>query len=521
MQIQLNELSSKGITSLALEHRGNSMKLSAGSYHSAAIINRDTLFKETNDFLSSLPPEDQAKLWDLYLKVNEYLSSEEIRSSYFIRAEIEAVVKDMYKIITWPVVREWVERARLEIPSDVNDKFEEYNERGRNYRSRTYIKSDYIDLQAMALGLRMVVPVWGMYIQNVAATHGNGYKESEAVKLIELAGVNQWPPYIRMMEYIEASVDKEISMTMVMAGLSSEEVPRHLMAMALVRKISIGPLSTPVDRDSLARILFNYVTGTHLRMDGRFQSVTGVVQAKRSRSLDKGDEDNSSVWDDYGQTTEITEGDRQLLEVFSEKVSVIVDRADRTLDIARVQQCIAICSRHEERKVEDFQKALIFWVIRTISPESRELLLKRTEFRLMGIAQAILDHWGFHELALLVSAEEYISDDGETYIPTETRNKITKQQAEVLDKQYPHWRQETKRQEPGKRGNVAVTAIDMVVDWMSGRAWKPHAPRDIIERVPMLAQGGYMYISGDIRRQLADMIIHVNNTIGSRTHATN
>lgn len=139
----------------------------------------------------------------------------------------------------------------------------------------------------------------------------------------------------------------------------------------------------------------------------------------------------------------------------------------------------------------------------------------------MGVAQAILDHWGFHELALLVSAEEYISDDGETYIPTETRNKITKIQAEILDKQYPHWRQETKRQEPGKRGNVAVTAIDMVVDWMSGRAWKPHAPRDIINRVPMLTQTGYMYISGDIRRQLADMIIHVNNTIGSRTHATN
>lgn len=520
MQIHLNELSSKGITALRLEHNGEVLDLSAGSYHSAAIINRDTLFKETNEFLASLPREDQDRLWLLYRKVHEYLSSEDLRTSYLIRGEIEAVVKAMYKIITYDVVRSWVDQARLPIPSDVSDKFVEYNERGRNYRTRTYIREDYVGMQAMALGLRLVVPVWGLYIQNVASTHGNGYKESEAVKLVELAGMDKWPPYIRMMEYIEASVDKEISMTMVMAGLSSEEVPRHLMAMALVRKISIGPLATTSDRDSMAKILFNYVTGTHLRMDGRFQSVTGVVQAKRHRSLDKGDEDNSSVWDDYGQTTEITEGDRQLLEVFSEKVDIIVNRADETLDIARVQQCVAICSRFEERKVEDFQKAIIFWVIRTISPEARELLLKRTEFRLMGIAQAILDHWGFYELAILVSAEEYFSEDGETYMPSETRNKITKQQAEILDKQYPYWRQETKRQEPGKRGNVAVTAIDMVVDWMSGRAFKPHAPRDIIERVPMLAQTGYMYISGDIKRQLADMIIHVNNTIGSR-HASN
>lgn len=514
MQIHLNEVSSKGITSLTLEHAGERIELSAGSYHSAAIINRESMFVEINQFLKELPAEQQEELWELYTKITDYLSSEEIRSSYFVRSEIESAVKDIYKIATYSSLREWVENARLDIPSDVNEKFVEYNERGRNYRSRTYIKSDYVDLQVLTLGLRLMIPVWGVYIQNVASAHGNGYKESEAVKLIELAGLDKWSPYTRMYEYIEASVDKEVSMTMVMAGLSSEEVPRHLMAMALVRKISIGPLATARDLDSLARILFNYVTGTHLRMDGRFHSVTGVVRPKRRRSMDTGDEDNSSVWDDYGQTTEISEGDRQLLEVFSENTEVILRRIDSAVTLSRVQQCISICSRHDSRKIEDFQKALIFWVIRSISPEARDLLLKRTEFHLIGIVQAVLDHWGFHELAILVAAEEYINENGETYIPTETRNKITKAQAEILDQQYPHWRQETKRQDPGKRGNVTVTAIDMIVEMMSGRAWKPHAPRDIVARIPMLAHVGHMYISGDIRRQLADMIIHVNNTLG-------
>jgi len=516
MQILVNELSSKGITSLLLSHKNEKMLLSAGSYHSAAIINRETLFKETNDFIATLPESSQDRLWALYLKIEEYLASEEIRSSYFVRAEIESVAKELYQIVTYPALRAYVDRANLIIPGDVSEKFEEFNERGRNYRSRTYIRADYMDMVAMALGLRFMVPIWGMYIQNVSSVNGNGYKESEAVKLIELAGVDQWPPFARMYEYIEASVDKEISMTTVMAGLSSEEIPRHLMAMALVRKISIGPLSTAVERDSLARILFNYVTGTHLRMDGRFQSVTGIVQAKRHRNTDKGDEDNSSVWDDYSQTQEITEGDRQMIEVFTENVLEIVKRTAPDLEYSRVQQCIAVCSRHEDRPIEPFQKALVFWVIRSISPEARELLLKLTHFRLMGIAQAVLDHLGFHELAILVSAEEFIAEDGDTFMPSETRNKITKQQAEILDKQYPYYRQETKRQEPGKRSNVTVIAIDMVVDWMSGRAWKPHAPRDIIAKVPMLPQTGHMYISGDIRRQLADMIIHVNNFIGSQ-----
>lgn len=521
MQINVREMSSQGISILALEHQGEELLLSAGSYYSAAIINRENLFKEANEFAAALPQAQQDRLWELYNRTAELLGSKEIRSSFLVRGEIEAISKELYTIITYPALRTFVDRAGLIIPPDVSDKFEEHNEYGRNYRrSRTYIRSDYMDMVAMALGLRFIVPIWGMYIQNVSSSSGNGFKESEAVKLIELAGVDHWPPFIRMMEYIEASIDNDISMTMVMAGLSSEEVPRHLMSMAMVRKISIGPLSTSVDRESLARILFNYVTGTALRMDGRFQSVTGVVQAKRRRSADMSDEDNSSVWDDFSQTTDISEGDRQVLEVYSEGVKHIIDRIAPDISLSRVQQCISICSRHDDRKIEPFQKAMIFWVIRTISPEARELLQKLTLFRLMGIAQAVLSHWGFNELAMLVSAEEFFDEEGDTYMPMETRNKITRQQQEILDKQYPYYRQETKRPEPGKRSNLAVIAIDRVVDMMSGRAWKPHAPRDVIEQIPMLPQTGHMYISGDIKRQFADMIIKVNILCGA-THGTN
>jgi len=513
MQINIHEKSGKGITSLRIDHAGETIYISAGSYHSAAIVNRDEMFKETNEFIATLSRDTQDALWEIYKQLRDYFSSDDLRSSYFVRGEIEKRVIEIYELVKYPQLFDWIGRARLLIPSDVNEKFEEFSDRGRNYRNRTYIRSDYLELQAMTLGLRFIVPVWGLYVQTVAGVNGNAYKESEAVKLLEKAGVDKWPPFIRMYEYIEASVEKETTMTMVMAGLSSEEVPRLLMSMALVRKISIGPLNTNSDRDSNVRSLFNYVKFTHLRMDSRFQTVTGIVTAKRSRGIDKNDEDNSSVWDDLSHTSEITEGDRQLFEVYSRNVENIVRQTKCDVPISRVQQCISICSRDELRQIHLFQKAIIFWVIRAITPEARDILLKTTLFRLMGITQAVLDHWGFHELAVLVAGELFVSDEGEMYMPSEPRNKITKQQMEILDAQYPYYRQETKRQEPGKRSNVAVIAIDTVVDEMSGKAWKTHAPRDIVEKIPMLHQLGHFYISGDIKRQLADMIIHVNNII--------
>lgn len=518
MQIQMRMPVEGPHGKIDISHGEETLSLLIGSYHSAAITDKENLFKEINEFINRmLSDEEQAVLWGIYSNVREYLGTDGIVGSYFVREEIEKLVRKIYSIVTYDRLRSYVDRASFKIPGDVSEVFKEYNDRGRvNYRNQTYIRADYMDLQALALGLRLMVPIWGVFIQNVSGDHGNGFKESEAVKMIEIAGVVSWPPYKRMLEYVEACVGKDtsaISMTTVMAGLSSEEVPRHLMAMALVRKIAVGTISTSSESESMARNLFNYVNGTLQRMDGRFQSVTGIVMPKKSRAIDKSDEDNSSVWDDYSQTTDITEGSRQLIEVFSEKIETIIMRSNEPVDISRVQQCIAICSRHESRPIMPFQKALIFWVIRSISPEARDLLTKQTMLRLMGIAQAVLAHCGYHELAILISAEAHINEEGVSFMPTETRNKITKQQAEILDQQYPYYRQETKRQDPGKRSNVAVTAIDTIVAEMSGIAWKPHAPRDIVEKIPMLTQSGYMYISGDIKRQLADMIIRINNTL--------
>lgn len=513
MQIHVDQQSNIGILSVLLQHGRDSMIMSAGSYHSAAILNRDSLFKETNAYLASLSDAEQSSIWQAYIRANELLSDDQMRTSYSIRSELEKVVNSIYEIVTYASVKRFVTREGMVIPRDVPDRFEEYGDKGRNYRNRTYIREDYIDLMVLALALRFMIPIWGVYIQDVSSINGNGYKESEAVKLIEQAGLNQWPPFERMLEYTAASVDKTINLSSIMAGLSTEEIPRHLMAMALVRKISTGPLNTINERESLARILFNYVTGTQDRMDGRFRTQTGQVVPKKSHITSKNEDDNSSVWDDYGQTQEITEGDRQLIEVFTQNVPEIIRRADPTLELSRAQQCISVCSKDVDREIHPFQKALIFWTIRSISPEARDLLSRASLLTLTGVAQALLDHWGFYELALLIGAELYENPDDGMYFVSDPRRKLSNQQIETLNRQYPFYRQETKRVEPGKRTNVAIVAIDMVVQMTAGTLWKPHAPRDIIARYPHIAQVGYMAPPGDMRRQLADMIIHVNNLL--------
>lgn len=509
MRIEVQAVINQGVSIVRLEHGDDQLIISAGNYSSAAILNRDNLFREVNEYLATWSEERQEKLWLIYKDICDNLNDSGINTAT-LTENLTALVAEIYKLATYDSLKLYVHRANLQLPEDLSETYQEYGPRGRNYRERTYIKSEYRELVALALGLRFMIPIWGMYINLIIPTNGNYYKETEAVGLLEDAGVKEWAPYIRMEEYVSASVDGEASLSTLMGGLSTEEIPEHLLALALVRKIAVGPLSVNSEKESLARILFNYVTGTHSRLDTRFTGSTGPIQPKRMR-LNENEDDNSSVWDMLSQTQEITDGDRYTIEIYTENLEVLIERTEPGLSLARVQQCISACSRNEVRILEPFQKALMVWVVRTIPPEARELLSKKACLRVIGLVQATLDHWGFPELAILVSAERYSTNHDEAFMPTETRNKITKEQMAILNEQYPYYRQETKRLDPTKRRNEAVKAIDEIVEMMSNVQWKPLAPRNLIEKIPMLPAMGFMYISGDIKQQLAAMIIHVNN----------
>lgn len=512
MRIEVEATIHKGIAIVRVEHPGETpIFISAGSYASAAILPRDTLFKELNEFIATWQEEKQYKLWKIYTIVHEVLHNSGGNTGALTET-LAGLTNQIYQLATYDHLKTFVYRADLQYPEDLSETYQEFGPSSRrNYRERTYIKSEYRELVALALGLRLMVPIWGMYIQSIVTLHGNHFKETEAVNLLDHSGVKEWPPYVRMEEYVAASIDGEASLSTLMGGLSSEEIPDHLLALALVRKIAVGPLSVRDEKESLARILFNYVTGTAKRLDTRFTGSAGPIVAKKMR-VNENEEDNSSVWDMMTQTQEITDGDKMTIEIYTENLDVLLERHCPDLPLSRVHQCMSAVSRNEHRVIEPFQKALIVWVIRTVSPEARDMLPKKAQLRMMGLVQAILDHWGFHELAILVSAERIPPmDDEEVYMPNETRNKITADQMAILNQQYPFYRQETKKADPNKRYNVAVKAIDEVVELMDRKQWKPLAPRDIIDKIPMLSTMNFMYISGDIKRQLANMIIHVNN----------
>ena len=157
-------------------------------------------------------------MWKLYVSVHANLTNSDINTET-LTDNLADLVEQIYQLATYDNLKSWVYRADLQYPEDLSDTYQEYGPRGRNYRERTYIKNEYLELVALALGLRLMIPIWGLYIQLIVGRSGNYYKEAEAVDLLDQSGVKDWPPYVRMEEYVAASVDGEASLSTLMGGL--------------------------------------------------------------------------------------------------------------------------------------------------------------------------------------------------------------------------------------------------------------------------------------------------------------
>lgn len=513
MRIEVAELSNnnKSIQAIALVRGSQRIVWPTPGYKSASIVDREALFDELNALVAKFPEEKQQQLWDIYMDVRQTLDT--VFDHDALNDRLKDAVKDLYGVITYPDVRSFVYRSGMvSFPSNLKTEYSDNDRRTRNYEERTYLKEEYVDLVILVLAYRFMIPIWGEYVTLVTKKSGNLYKEHDAMKLIQRSPLAEWAPLKRLRSYVEFSIDdNRIGLSVVFGGLSTVELPKHLMSLAVVRKLAVSPLTPKTDSDNLVKILYNFVTGTNGRMDSRFG---GNIGAKRLIK-ENGEEDNSSVWDMYKINQDIPDGDKILIEVFTENAplmaSKIFDVPDvKTLDQKKVAVCLKAANKLDELEIYPHHLAMTKWVVgKVIPPDGVEALSKKALLRSMAVTQAILWELGLFELAMLVTASKVEMDEDMLFTPIES-SKIEKPLIERLHAVYPYWRQETGKLDPNKRTNVAIKAIDKICKEANTSEWASNAPAEIVEGFGRLSVTKTWRLSADIRSQMATMILALN-----------
>ena len=125
----------------------------------------------------------------------------------------------------------------------------------------------------------------------------------------------------------------------------------------------------------------------------------------------------------------------------------------------------------------------------------------------MAATQAALLHWGFVELAALLTAEA-VPHQKDTFITTDARVRVSAEITEQLNALYPHFNQTDKTVKRANYAGIAITAIQKEI---AGSIWRVNMPAEYRKQIPTMDNRSQMTCPPNLIEQLSHLTIKLAN----------
>jgi len=528
MKFSISSFTKRSFSMVQVDHPGeNELIFNAAGYANtkpgAVVADADSefgqrveLFIEVNEFISRMPEATQLALYDCYARLESVYSNyggmglTVKHSSDSLDNMLADIIGDISKIVKLADLRAYiVGNKNIKLPSELSDEYITNDKITPLYMERTYRKSEYIDLTAVAMMTRFLIPVWGTYLPISGKENSPDMKEYNGYKLLDKSELYTCPALQRLETYVRANlVEGEYELTIVFKFLSSEEVPIYLMALALIRKLSIAPLSAEFDKDHLMKIVYNYVCGNNNRMPAAFGS--NIKPKTDNEGLS---DDNGSVWCVYKMKEQISTGDLMIVQVYITNYVFAGLDIEPTLKEERIKQCVERAMNLQDFDPTPAQISLCLWVMSTVIAGCVvEMFDRKTLMISMGLAQAVLWEWGYPQLAILMTANLIPLEEGEL-LPPIPRTKISQSNRELLEVIYPYKLPESKRSEAVVSTNPGIRGVEEVATELFRNEWEPRCPKPLAASYYRSDVSRRVEISTDIRDQIASLLIKLDGHI--------
>ena len=520
MKIEVAVYSDKGIRDIAVSHKGEKLIWDAKTYiktnQSVVKVDgekTDLIFKEINGYWKTLSADRQQAIWECYKDIHEILITH--FDALAILQKLQIKVKALYDLMPLDELRHWVQYyGDVRIPSNLT---EQYDPTGPYLRERTYLRSDYHDLVVLSVACRPMVPVWGEYITRTKSERGTAHKETAAIKLLFKSELASCEPMERLRTYIESSVEhspqKGPGFAAILRGLGTSELPGWLLASTIVRRIAIVPVSALDDNSSIIANVNNYVSHALRSIDRRFG---GHVSEKKIAADERGEDPNVSLAEMYKVKQDIPDGDKVVLNVYTENPIEMAIAVDSEVDLSKVEICLEQLGKLEKFPISDHQIVLVQWVMASCLPcRGIQLLDKPSLLRTLCVTQALLWDWQFFDLATLATAEEKVAEPDMMISTQDYRSRIPKELMDRLIELFPYQYKARGKNQSVRQTNVASRAVDAYCDLITSNDWIPHAPEALLALSSKEPSQRTMPVPPDIRSQVAMLLIRLNETSAS------
>lgn len=500
---------------VVITHGSETLTWDTSLYSKATTLTVAEVFSEMNAYLERLSFQRQAAIFAVYKQIHEVITDVYTKDNPV--GPLIALTKELYNQVPMSELEAWVlhKDANIILPASL------LTEYGDQPAARTYLKDDYQQLVVLALALRLMLPIWGEYIREYGDEAGSTHKEKAALKILARSWVLTSKPAERLQEYLMNLIPRELKLAPVFNGLGSEELPEWILGLVCTRRLVVSPLSSPDEKTNLISSVYNYThTNTFNSMERKFRQL--IVEKHRASPHG---EDNTSLLENYKVKQPLSDGDVMMLSVYTEFTTdgvsgsrklAMAESIDPSIPMAFVEACVAEIPKIIRMNILTHHYTLVQYVVSSVIPAAGVESLNRSSFlRALAVSQAVLWHWGFYDLAALITASPNNNSSGNMF-GIETRPRIPKELVERLVELYPYYQAVGNRNDVAsmekqrRQNNPAIKAIDILSKEINNKEWNLYAPLELVRLSSATRGTRRMFAPPDLKTQLANLCIKIS-----------
>ena len=498
---------------IVVEHRGERLAFNISTYRNIKIT--DNLILDINNFWSRLPVDVQDKIFQCYNQI--WYDFKEIEHTRKLDQVLSERVAELFEYHPFKEIMVYIGLySNLKWPTDLKTEY------GTDHvKELTYLKNEYRELIGLAMAMKIMIPIWGEYIDFIHSEVSNNTKNYRAAGLLVKSSIVQSTGYQRLKQYIEAAWEGNTqphSTAAVIGGLDESQVPSWLLGNTLVRRLANAELiqaNSVEEPKMLVSLIFNYSDHLTSTMDKEFG---GRVTDKSLDGSNLGDDDNTSVAENYKIKSDVSEGIVIAHQIYIKtKVESILRRLDPTVEVREYYRYRSLFDREYERfQITPFGKAVTQWVLHpVVTAKIIEYVDYDAVINMYVMAYTLLKHWGFDHVAMiLLSQPDTSANNGG--VAAYARKGITPDQMKALDEIYVDSPQDNRRRQKSRlHTNVAANAIALLTTEVYGMWWKVCSWEDpkMLLALHANVQERLVALPYDMDQELARLVIHLKTNI--------
>lgn len=522
MRFRVSGVQGNGFNAVAITHGNVELVWSARAYIKVKLADPNRVFKELNEFLETVDQMTQNRMFQSYEEIHKLF-----RLGYdpsMLSASLVHHIGEITKGLPMGKLRRWLMTiGNLHIPNDVQETIT--SDSRYNKREQTYLTADYINIATEALANQAMIPIWGEYMDQ--CTDQELYKENHVVALINETEMANWPMnetdlmgeeiptvFDKLASYIKYCVDNEpLSLARVFAGMSSTDVRTLLQSKVLVRRLALFPLNDPSGHSIVSNI-YRYVT---TNMAPAERSTADRVAKKLPEGGNGGDdEDKTSFIESHKTKGRISPGDIEAFNVDAMDYELLAEEVDPTICKEKLRQCISCVQQMGSIEIRPHQILIAQWVMARAYPSRAFYHVSKLPVNyLLATAQALLWHWGFNDVAILLQVEPMRHGDHNSTTQlsqTRTGSRIANRFRPQLDELYPHMKLQKTPQngsETPKPENMAGIAINSCNQSVRSSTWVYHGPDALFKEANQVTHNRVLIIPQTIKHSLTEVVLHL------------